>query len=328
MNIRTIFKPFINNFTIINNFTSKYPNKDLSYSRKPYKIGVASPNLESHNIYFLETSGATNLSVRQACAIESTARYHPESKIRVLMFTSRPFEDTHNLTGIFDNVHVNVTTFEKIFEDTPLLQWYRNKEWNGSRFKINHLSDASRLAVIWKYGGMYLDLDIVMLTSLSGFWHRNMANFLIKESDNSTCNSIFGFSRGHPFLRKCMLNVLKRYRSDCWPCIGAWLITNQFNSYCPGLNLEDIETGLHCNVTILPVISAFPIPYYHWKDYFTNNSIDNVINKIRESYLVHVWNFLSSKEMLQPGIATAYGKIMSVHCPRVYIHAIEVGIPF
>lgn len=293
-----------------------------------YKIGVASPRFESHNIFFLETSGANNLSARQACAIESTARYLPESEIRVLMFTSGPFKDTHNLTGIFDNVYVNATTFEKIFEDTPLLQWYRNKEWNGSRYRIHHLSDASRLAVIWKYGGMYLDLDIVMLTSLSVFWHRNMTNFLIKEKDNSLCNGIFGFSRRHPFLHKCILNVLERYRRDCWSCIGPKLITDQFNSYCSELNMTLIETGIHCNVTILPVISAFPIPYQNWKDYFTNNSIDNVISKIRESYMIHVWNFLSSKEMLRPGIDAAYGKVMSVHCPHVYKHAIEIGLPF
>ncbi|XP_067121806.1 lactosylceramide 4-alpha-galactosyltransferase-like [Centruroides vittatus] len=286
---------------------------------------MPNPQFESHNIFFLETTGVTNLSIRQACAVESTARYNLQSNVIVIMFTQNQFEDSYNLTRMFDNVQVKLLSFEEIFEGTPLYEWYKMGEWNSTVYKINHLSDASRLAVIWKYGGMYLDLDMMMLTSLSGFWHRGLRNFLIKERDNVLANSVFGFTRNHPFLFKCMINLVEQYRSDCWLCIGPWLLTNQFGSFCKGLDMKDIETDMNCNVAVLPASCAFPIPYYNWKQYFSKDSRKHVIRKIGESYVIHLWNYLSSKQALLPDLDTAYGMIMSVNCPHVYKYAIEMG---
>ena len=54
---------------------------------------------------------------------------------------------------------------DEVFSDTPLWQWWRSKRVLKSQFKTAHLSDALRLALLWKHGGFYSDLDTVAIKS-------------------------------------------------------------------------------------------------------------------------------------------------------------------
>uniref|UniRef100_A0A1S4LPB7 Uncharacterized protein n=2 Tax=Ixodes scapularis TaxID=6945 RepID=A0A1S4LPB7_IXOSC len=49
---------------------------------------------------------------------------------------------------------------------TPLSTWNFSGAMRSSSYPAVHMADVLRLAVVYKYGGVYLDLDIVMLRSL------------------------------------------------------------------------------------------------------------------------------------------------------------------
>ncbi|XP_023239132.1 lactosylceramide 4-alpha-galactosyltransferase-like isoform X2 [Centruroides sculpturatus] len=289
------------------------------YSLKSFKLPLyfSDYKTEQHNIFFVETSSSSSLNIRQACAVESTARHYPSSLINVLMFTSNP--DIHINFTLLPNVKIQRTKFEKVFENTPLLEWYIEGKWNKSNYKISHLSDATRYALIWKYGGMFLDLDIVMMKTFPFY-----KNFVIKESSNQLCSGIFAMERNHTILYKCMEYIKQSYDSNCFACIGPLLITKEISSFCHQEITDNITKQLDCGIKVFDPITAFPVYYTRWRDYFSSSSAENVLQRINNSVLIHVWNKLSANKKLKPGSGSAYELSMATHCPLVYEKAVHM----
>ncbi|XP_023233605.1 lactosylceramide 4-alpha-galactosyltransferase-like [Centruroides sculpturatus] len=285
-----------------------------TYNDDDKKIDENDEKSEKLNIFFFETSGASSLNIRQICAVESTARHNPSANITVFMFTSR------NIKNDLLNVHMRRMSFEEIFVGTPLEDWYFKKEWKKSKYKTHHLSDAVRYAVIWRYGGIYLDLDIVMLKPLPF-----TTNFVVKSRKNSLCNGIFGMQRHHSFLYDCMKNLSEEYKSDCFVCVGPRFFTKHFLSYCRSKSVEYVEEKDNCNITILQPITVFPVPYSSWKYYFTSFKTINVLRRMKNSYMIHVWNKFSSGKKLYIGSGSSYEIAIAQNCPHAYSEAVNKG---
>ncbi|XP_023243450.1 lactosylceramide 4-alpha-galactosyltransferase-like [Centruroides sculpturatus] len=229
------------------------------------------------------------------------------------MFTIDSIQDHYGLNKSFPNIAFLQTNVEDVFTDTPLEEWYEEGLWKNSSNSLLHLSDSSRLALIWKFGGIYLDLDIVMLKSMLG-----LRNFLIKQSEEDLCNGIFGFDNNHPFIVNCMYNLGKQCKksNNSFGCGGPPMFTAIFKTMCG--DSKKIKEEESCNIKILPVNSAFPVPYKEWRDYFNKSSKVKVNLKMKYSYLIHTWNFLSSKEKLRIGSGSAYEQAIRSNCPLVY----------
>ena len=62
------------------------------------------PRIDS--IFFVETSGSSNLTLKNLCVIESAAKYHPEDQIYILM-TSPIVKDPNlaQLQSKYKNIH-------------------------------------------------------------------------------------------------------------------------------------------------------------------------------------------------------------------------------
>ena len=102
----------------------------------------------------------------------------------------------------------------KILED-----FFRTAPYNKSKTPVVHLSDALRVLLVWKFGGIYLDLDYVILNDMTHY-----QNFLAGNGAGVT-NNAFSFTPGHPFLFKVMEQIQKSYDPQCWNCIGPLLFT-------------------------------------------------------------------------------------------------------
>ncbi len=113
-----------------------------------------------------------NLSVicRQACAIESAARMNPKHEVFVLFASPVGFRDStvSNLpTNIevlktYPNVHLRNVNLWKYVEDTPLESWLSNNTLFESMYFHEHLSQVLRYLTLYKFGGLYLDLDLIV----------------------------------------------------------------------------------------------------------------------------------------------------------------------
>lgn len=132
---------------------------------------------EANSIFFHETSCRSSLMQRQACAIESAARIHPNKQIYVL-FSSPVSEDTlrnSSLAKLSSYLNVNFARVHiaEYARNTPLEELVANKEFYRSMWWVEHTSDVLRSLTLYKWGGVYLDTDMLVvksLTSLGNNW--------------------------------------------------------------------------------------------------------------------------------------------------------------
>lgn len=144
------------------------------------EISVSVTPIGKHNAFFLETSCATatstiNLNARQICAVESAAKNSPNWNIYVLFAANIGFlNDTSGaeykmldaVLSTYSNIkflRLNITTYA---DTTPLSDWMRAGKMFDSDYINSHMSDVLRYLTLYKYGGTYLDLDVVVLKNL------------------------------------------------------------------------------------------------------------------------------------------------------------------
>ena len=90
---------------------------------------------------------------------------------------------------------------------------------------VVHISDALRVLLVWKFGGIYLDLDYVVMEDMTHY-----QTFLVDNGSGVT-NNAFSFPPGHSFLFKVLENIQKSYDPKCWNCIGPALFTKCLEEY-------------------------------------------------------------------------------------------------
>lgn len=106
------------------------------------------------NIFFVETSMENEyFSPKQLCAIESAAFHNPNSN--VIVYSLKAEVKDANFLSKYKNLYWRKFVPKEIFEDTPLMNWWLSGQLFKSVFMTAHLSDAARLALLWKFGGFY-----------------------------------------------------------------------------------------------------------------------------------------------------------------------------
>lgn len=126
------------------------------------------PSLNS--IFFIETSCQGRLTSRQACSIEAAARAHPRRTIYVLF--SAPISKTTLKSKasarllLFYNIKFVRILFRNYAKNTPLDTMIKSTPFSKSKWWIEHTSDIIRCLTLYKYGGIYLDTDMLVVKSL------------------------------------------------------------------------------------------------------------------------------------------------------------------
>ncbi len=176
---------------------------------------------------------------------------------------------------------------------------YEIIEWNESNTDLNHpflkktyklkkwafVSDFVRLKVLYDFGGIYLDTDMLMLKSLDDFLGDRC--FFSAENDTYINAAIFGTEKNHPFIKECLLKYedIKLKNETNWEriCIPR-IITQVFR--------EKYGSVLTLNKKIqLKDIVIYPSPYFYPLNYFDRKDIGNYKNYLKiESHAIHLWN--------------------------------------
>lgn len=69
-----------------------------------------------------------------------------------------------NYTDLGYLVHLVRYDERDLFEGTPLWKWAADlDEWKAGPYFYSHYTDAFRLCVLWKYGGIYIDFDVIIM---------------------------------------------------------------------------------------------------------------------------------------------------------------------
>jgi FkbM family methyltransferase len=162
---------------------------------------------------------------------------------------------------------------------------YENKSWA-------FLADYVRFDVIYKYGGIYLDTDMLVLKSLNPLLENEC--FLGYEDEIRVNCAIIGAVKNHTFLKSC--------------CEVYDKITfNSFLPPVPSLLTALIKRNPNHDVTLYSPNYFYPFPFINKEDNF-NTFIQ------KDSYTVHLWegSWLNEEHFFKNGFKkSALKKIWS-----------------
>ncbi|CAO1335167.1 unnamed protein product [Diamesa hyperborea] len=288
------------------------PNINALYTKQPS---------EGRNIFFLETSGIFNLNARQACAVESAALMNPELKIFLFFLSDYGFPNA-TTTPIIDaimeyqNVQMNYININEYAKGTPMEEWVTNGELARSKYRVSHTSDVLRFLTLWKYGGTYLDLDVVVLKTLESI----APNYAGEESVDFVGSALINLEQqgiGHVIADMCVKELVEHFDGEQWSNNGPGLLTRILKRVCKTDNISEMFGDRCLGFQVLPQKYCYAISYPEYQKFFDGGYLKEVLERIEDSIIAHVWNKLSESTKLSVNSSAAYIHLAKQYCPKV-----------
>ncbi|XP_065701033.2 lactosylceramide 4-alpha-galactosyltransferase-like [Patagioenas fasciata] len=298
-------------------YSSPTQNRSEEFLTFPPHTIPGGPPASPGDVFFVETSERINPSYLFTCSVESAARAHPETRVAVLMKglakgnVSLPSHWAFSLLSRFPNVEIQPLDLAELFSGTPLAKWYSQPEHQKEPYFLPVLSDACRITIMWKFGGIYLDTDFIVLKNL-----KNLTNALGLQSQNVLNGAFLSFKPKHEFMELCMQDFVDNYNGWIWAHQGPELLTRVFKKLC---SISNIQSGMICKgVSALPPEALYPIPWEEWKKLFEAIGSSELHNLLRNTYAVHVWNKLSHDARLEITSQALLAQLYSQFCPATF----------
>ena len=138
------------------------------------------------DIYFIESTCADSLTIRQACSVESVLYHNPGVKVALKHLGRELNQDSLLLQQLrkYDNFHtiwINPIHRLQGSQDAviqELYKWFTDGRWEYEAdvaYTSIDMADAFRLIKLYQDGGLYLDVDILVLRELGGL--KNVAGY-------------------------------------------------------------------------------------------------------------------------------------------------------
>ncbi|OCT78905.1 alpha-1,4-N-acetylglucosaminyltransferase [Xenopus laevis] len=307
-------------YWFILNLEKKTSNDINSKKEVPYNITPKEILRNGNGIIFVETTDRMQPTSLELCAVESAARIYPDRPIAFFMKglpDISSIEDEDRAKNRFptlsshDNIYLFPLRLEEVFRSTPLLPWYKKVNPNKEVYWTHVSSDGSRLALIWKYGGIYMDTDIISICPVP------LTNFLVAEAPRFSSNGVFGLSANHTFSWKSMEDFVQNYNGAVWGYQGPNLFTRILKKFFCDIpefkSKEDIMCG---NITFTNPDRFYPIRGPTWKRYFEVWDKNPTFNS---SYGLHFFNFANKEHYtMVPGSKTLADHLYQQYCPSTY----------
>ncbi|XP_027338129.1 lactosylceramide 4-alpha-galactosyltransferase [Abrus precatorius] len=240
---------------------------------------------------------------RELFSVESLFKVHPEACLVIVSKSLDSDTGTRVLKPFLNNgfrVMAIAPDFNYLFKDTHAEAWFnRLKEGIVNPGEVSlgqNLSNLLRLALLYKFGGMYIDADVLVLKSFSNLRNTIGAqNFDAKTGKWSRLNNaVLIFDKKHPLLFKFIEEFALTFDGNKWGHNGPYLISRV---------VSRVSGRSGFNFTVLPPSAFYPVD---WKgirslfrgprDEFHAKWLVKKMEQIRkESFAVHLWNRQSRK---------------------------------
>ncbi|RNA42330.1 lactosylceramide 4-alpha-galactosyltransferase-like [Brachionus plicatilis] len=302
-----LFIIIVNNFPTKNNF-----ERDIL----PSKLVV---NKEKFNIFLLETDKSRKfLDYKQMCSIESAAFNNPKADVHTVSLGAKL---DSNLLKKYPNIKFTVADESEVFNNTPLMAWWlsHEKELLKSHYWIHDLSDAMRVALLYKYGGYYSDLDTITIRELTSLVQRNGLGYITEFSKPSLGNGVLVFGKNHSFLQHVIADFSQNYKANEWGHNGPKLFMRSLKAYCKTENIyEELTSSTRkCDVELFPESFFYPINWENVKKLFLKNGLIDIYS-FKDTYSVHFYGKFSQQFAVKYNDFSLYEFFANKNCPFVY----------
>lgn len=122
-------------------------------------------------------------------------------------------------------------------------------------FRYNQKSDILRLEILYKYGGVYIDCDIICVKKIDKLLDDEF--FIFQEKKNLLSNSVVGAIKNNQIIKGLIDELPKKFdiNESIWKSTGPRFLTNYLinNGYC---NISGINFETNCDDLVIH-------PYYY-----------------------------------------------------------------
>ncbi|CAI9766224.1 unnamed protein product [Fraxinus pennsylvanica] len=253
-------------------------------------------------------SPAESFGSREFLVVESLFKTNPTGCLIILsntMDSRRGYRILKPLIKRGYGVEAITPNLYSLFNNTPSEKWFNDIK-NGKRDPgeiplAQNLSNLIRLAVLYKYGGVYLDTDFIVLKDFSGL-RNSIGAQSIDLNGNWTRlnNAVLAFDKKHPLLYMFMEEFALTFDGNRWGHNGPYLVSRV---------VDRVEKAKDFNFTVLPPMAFYPVDWIRVARFFARPNgqngekwIDAKLRHLtREAYGVHLWNRQSNRIKIEEG---------------------------
>ena len=298
-----------------------------------FGLALALPHLTGRLVHMVHVhkGRATEPSTAMYyCAVES-AMQHLGRDATIVIWTASVTNTCHDLKRAMNRSSCNIDTvriesleYKVLFKNTPFHSWYPKLDQTQQLYQQN-LGNAVRLALLYWYGGVYVDSDLIVYNSR--IMQLTKPTFATQQCDATACivnNAFMSF----PSRKQQMLwHIMERFVSEfkwIWGHNGPYLLTRWWNSNCRGK-----QQARYCSsVKMLPMRFIYPVRHEEalWilnQPNETHTSEDgrkvrhDLQDIISSSWAYHLWNSrlatAGKRFCVSPGCNLE--RLMQMSCP-------------
>jgi len=293
-------------------------------SRQRFQTRVKSLLSKSscESLFFMTwISSIESFGDRERFTIESLFKFHPNG---CLILVSNSFDCDRGTLILkpFTDKGLKVLPikpdFAYIFKDTSAEKWFeRLKKGTLSPGVIpleQNLSNLLRLVLLYKYGGIYLDTDVIILKSLSNLHNVIGAQTVdpVTKKWSRLNNAVLIFDKNHPLLKRFIDEFSRTFNGNKWGHNGPYLVSRVITRI-------KISSSSDLGFSVLPPSAFYPVDWTRIKGFYrapTNESdawLRKRLTHLRKNtFAVHLWNRESKKLRIEEG--SIIHQLMSHSC--------------
>ncbi|XP_022146564.1 uncharacterized protein At4g19900 [Momordica charantia] len=287
----------------------------LSFSR--FMDAFFKKNNCDERVFMVWNSPPWMFGVRHQRGLESVFSHHQNACVVI-------FSETIELDFFKDNfvkngykVAVAMPNLDELLKDTPThifaSIWF---EWKRTKFYPTHYSELVRLAALYKYGGIYLDSDIVVLNPLSSI--HNSVGVEDQLAGSSLNGAVMAFRRHSPFIMECLKEYYSTYDDSSSRWNGAELLTRVAKRFSREVSTEQFELNVQPSFVFFPIASQNITRYFAAPATTTEKAEQEALRKkiLEDSLTFHFWNSVTST--LIPESESLVSKLLEHTCIRCF----------
>ncbi|KAJ6979038.1 hypothetical protein NC653_027257 [Populus alba x Populus x berolinensis] len=196
-------------------------------------------------------------------------------------------------------------------KDTHAEKWFKGlKKGNVSPGEVSlgqNMSNLLRLALLYKFGGIYMDTDVIVLKRFTKLRNVIGAQTLDLETRNWSRlnNAVLIFDKKHPLLFKFIEEFALTFDGNKWGHNGPYLVSRV---------VSRVNGRPEFNFTVLPPSAFYPVNWSRIRNFFRgprdkvhSSWLHKKLEQIKsESFAVHLWNKQSREIKVESGSIINY----------------------
>ncbi|CAA7029659.1 unnamed protein product [Microthlaspi erraticum] len=310
-----------------NEQSSAITQRPQGKSRQRFKTRIKSFLSKSscESLFFMTwISSIESFGDRERFTIESLFKSHPNSCL-ILISNSLDCDKGTLILKPFTDKGLKVLPikpdFAYIFKDTSAEKWFeRLKRGMFSPGVIpleQNLSNLLRLVLLYKYGGIYLDTDVIIIKPLNNLHNVIGAQTVdpVTRKWSRLNNAVLIFDKNHPLLKRFIDEFSRTFNGNKWGHNGPYLVSR----VVARINISS-SSASDLGFSVLPPSAFYPVDWTRIRGFYraaTNESESNWSRKRlthlrKHSFAVHLWNRESKKLKIEQG--SIIHQLMSDSC--------------